>query len=327
MSPTFSSAHLFRIADDFGLLRRGRARRVDPETFLAFAEKYATWSKERDQYAILELEGRPQWFRAYFSPASHQLAGVLETAWYYDEMVLDDPISWALLNLVERPLGELPAKEHVERAMTSVVELLAILIPLRDALADGTVILLNRRDAVTPVLQKLLRNRVHRPAELAGLARYLATSTRGRSLTRKVIWSHGRDRGKTLTQLREASNQDRGQLGAEPDGPSAEAALRAFEEVFATGVGTSLDTAVRIGAAVGWTMWAEDALARAIDSRLSDERQSATVATARLVLPLIRHIPLARLFEARGLQSLSRCNGRIRASGSGRCRPRPEVTD
>lgn len=120
---------IFELADRWGLpYREGSAASPGPAALEGFLVEYRAFARQRDQALLDHLRATPTRFRSYvpFSPEAYRTA--LELIWYFDEILILDPVDrWTSPEDLRRNNG----------LMEAVVESLSLIWQMRDALDAG----------------------------------------------------------------------------------------------------------------------------------------------------------------------------------------------
>jgi len=129
---SYKSSEIFSLIEDIGYSIDSGAPLTD-EQLETFISKYRFWSYHRDQAVVNYLTGTKKLFRGYIPFDQRALQTAIEISWYFDELVIYDPIKmW---------IGAVEKNKEVESAKYNIPQIFQILKRLRYALDEGYLIL------------------------------------------------------------------------------------------------------------------------------------------------------------------------------------------
>lgn len=109
MKKLSKSTFIFDLIDEFEIFNLSGSTNVfTDEAFNLFCKKYKSLSKQRDLYLFKYLKSTPNLFRTHLPHSKWALSMALNIVWYYDEIVISDPI----IQLINSEKGELESKKH-----------------------------------------------------------------------------------------------------------------------------------------------------------------------------------------------------------------------
>jgi hypothetical protein len=156
------STNLFRLAEECNVpFSIDEIESFTNESLSSFIEKYRSWAAERDKCLSDYLKKRSSSFRVYlpYSPQVFNLS--YRTLWYFDEIIIRDPILYTLL----------PAKHQIPLDIKKrLIHILSLLSHFKDTIESGYILfagdsILIREDVIKKEdIELLLQNESVRSA-------------------------------------------------------------------------------------------------------------------------------------------------------------------
>ncbi|TAK60554.1 MAG: hypothetical protein EPO24_06585 [Bacteroidetes bacterium] len=90
---SYKSDYIFDLASQSGINLEKR-HPISEEIVVAFRDQYIGWVEKRDEFLLQYLNKTPKYFRVYlpYSPRTVNLS--FKIAWYFDEIVIGDPLGY-----------------------------------------------------------------------------------------------------------------------------------------------------------------------------------------------------------------------------------------
>ncbi len=122
------SSFIFDLIDEFEILSKsGQSGILTDEAYNAFCEKYLLLSAQRDVALLKHLKGNPNCFRTHIPYSRFVFSVVFDVVWYYDELIINDPI----IGLLDNTRGDIEHRKH------SLQQMLIFLTKCRESIEGG----------------------------------------------------------------------------------------------------------------------------------------------------------------------------------------------
>lgn len=183
------SSYILALAEELGLpIRPEELAPVDDATYSAFRERYWKWATLRDQAVTVHLS-QANLFRTYIPYKQRVFSLAYQVLWYYDEIVVRDPVGRILQLYVP---GNDP--DHLEKGKAYLVQLLQLLFRFRQSLESGYLLLAGdgvlpkRDDSVPSSVQELLNSNPDLMTSLDNSVRYSMKKINNRQGTEGILY-------------------------------------------------------------------------------------------------------------------------------------------
>lgn len=128
MKDLAKSGFIFDLIDEFEIFTfSGTVNEFTDEAYYAFSDKYKILSKQRDLSLFQYLHSTPNIFRSHLPHSSWSLSVAFNVVWYYDELIVSDPV----LKLLNSDAEELEKKKY------KLVQLLSFLKECKGSIDVG----------------------------------------------------------------------------------------------------------------------------------------------------------------------------------------------
>lgn len=109
MKDLSKSSFIFDLIEEFKIFNPlGNANEFTDEALFLFCDKYKMLSSQRDASLFRYLNSTPNLFRSHLPPSKWTFATAFNVVWYYDELILGDPI----LEVINYDKGDLEEKKQ-----------------------------------------------------------------------------------------------------------------------------------------------------------------------------------------------------------------------
>ncbi len=322
------SAQIFELATQAGIpLSPGEEEVLDDADFLRFCESYRAWATERDRVLRTYLDATPLPSRCYVPYNPRVFYVTHEVMWYFDEVVVRDPVGLSM-----PPLDAVDLEKHKVQ-MRNAIQLLG---QFRKSVEDGYMLLAGDDiipqlgDVTPPVVNELLG----RPELIEVLDQAVRFGMDKRSDDQGRIWTvfdahldSGWMAGWHVQQLVGTARSPTIVVG--------ESLPRSTALSVSSAIGAEVYESVRPlyareihwilhAAALAGSLKAAALVDRQLDAAtlalagnpgIDLRRQAATVGTFNLTLPYLQGVPADRLAEIRNAMPEAFHDFRARMSG------------
>ncbi len=129
---------MFQLARDAGIpLDPGEEDVLEDQVLLQFCERWKSWAKKRDQAVQMHLGSSGSCFRSYLPYNSRTFRVAYETLWYFDELIVSDPLETVICSVN-------PDEDDYEQKKQTLRETIQLLHRFRQALESGYLLLVGR---------------------------------------------------------------------------------------------------------------------------------------------------------------------------------------
>jgi hypothetical protein len=151
------SSFLFSIAEDLGIpLEMGVEEVFEDAALFTFVTKYHELSRERDKELAKHLQEASNIFRTYLPYTPRVFGLVHQILWYFDEVIVRDPIEVQISNLEPKNLEN--TKNNLRRTL-QVLNMFRVAIDSGYLLLFGSTYLPGMPQDVPPEVQKILQSK------------------------------------------------------------------------------------------------------------------------------------------------------------------------
>ena len=129
MSNQYSSNFIFSLANKYHIFIDSlNSAEFSDETYLGFCKEYIEHSKTRDVNLKLHLNDKPNLFRTFLPWRAYIFNTVFQLQWYYDELVIYDPIVFEINHF---------KTDNIEEDKNRLRQLLFFLNSLKESIDEG----------------------------------------------------------------------------------------------------------------------------------------------------------------------------------------------